>query len=418
MDRKRTTGRDIRRQNRSALLSELYFHGPLSRLELAEITGLSPATASNVTAELFGERLIIEAGQLESDGGRPRVLLRVDPDFGQVIGVVVAETDIRVELFDLSMKGLASVVKPPPIGEFDAASVADVIAAGIKEVLDAAGVDPDSVIGVGIGVPGVVERAITDLVYAPTIGWHGVALSQLLRDRGIHQRVHVENGAKTLGQAEMWFGAGRGSRHAVIVLIGTGVGAAVFTDGAAYQGASSSAGEWGHTTIRHDGRPCRCGARGCLEAYIGAEGILDRYRRARGGRPAAGDDDVSRIESLVAAADRSKVAAELLDETADLIGIGIANLINLYNPERVLVGGWTGLVLGERMLPRIREAAQKSALPHLFGQVTIELGTLGQDAVALGAATLPVAALLAAAADLRPDRRLRGEVQPGGIEVA
>ena len=417
MDRKRTTGRDIRRQNRSALLSELYFNGPLSRLELAEITGLSPATASNVTAELFGERLIMEAGQVESDGGRPRVLLRVDPEFGQVVGVVVAETDIRVELFDLAMTELAAVIKPPP-ASFDPDAVADVIAAGIKDVLEAAGTDPDRVIGVGIGVPGVVERGITELVYAPTIGWQGVALGRLLRERGIHQPVTVENGAKTLGQAEMWFGAGQGARHAVIVLIGTGVGAAVFIDGAAYQGVSSSAGEWGHTTIRHDGRLCRCGALGCLEAYIGSEGILDRYRRARGGRTAAGDDDVSRIESLLAAADRSKVAADLLDETADLIGIGIANLINLYNPERVLVGGWTGQLLGERLLPRIRQAAEKSALAHLFGQASIELGTFGQDAVALGAATLPVAALLAAAADPRQRRGMNGEVRPGGTEVA
>src|SRR4051812_7261731 len=112
MEPKRTTGRDIRRRNRSALLSELFFHGPLSRLELAERTGLSPATASNVTADLIDDRIIVEAGRVESDGGRPRVLLRVDPHYGYVVGAVVSETDVRVELFDLAMTSLGAVVSP------------------------------------------------------------------------------------------------------------------------------------------------------------------------------------------------------------------------------------------------------------------------------------------------------------------
>src|SRR3954451_18724687 len=199
----------------------------------------------------------------------------------------------------------------------------------------------------------------------------------------------------------MWFGAGRGARHAVIVLIGSGAGAAVITNGATYQGASSSAGEWGHTTIVHGGRECRCGAKGCLEAYIGAPGLLERYRKARRGRETPGDDEAGRVQSLLDAAARSDVAADLLDQTADLIGAGIANLINLFNPERIVIGGWAGLLLGRRLLPRIRESAGDNALPHPYGQVTIELGGLGPGAVALGAATLPVAALLAGPADGR-----------------
>jgi predicted NBD/HSP70 family sugar kinase len=418
MERKRTTGRDIRRQNRSALLSELFFHGPLSRLELAEITGLSPATASNVTAELIGERLIVEAGQVESDGGRPRVLLRVDPDYGYVIGVAVAETGVLVELFDLAMTRRAALVEPLSSAQLDAAAVADLIVGGTAEVLEAAGLTLDDVVGVGIAVPGIVERGISVLVHAPTIGWNGVALTQLLRDRGVRLPVFVENGAKTLGQAEMWFGAGRGARHAVIVLIGTGVGAAVVTDGTSYRGVSSSAGEWGHTTIMYGGRVCRCGAKGCLEAYVGSEGILERWRRARGGRQLPGDDPISQIEALVSSADRSKVAADLLDETADLIGAGIANLINLFNPERVLLGGWAGLKIGDRLIPRIREAAEANALAHLYGQATIELSTLGPGAVALGAATQPVAALLAGSAVQRPEEKSGNRGRPSDIDVA
>lgn len=408
MEPKRTTGRDIRRKNRSALLSDLYFHGPLSRLELAERTGLSAATASNVTADLIDERLIVEAGRVESDGGRPRVLLRVDPEYGHVIGVVVAETDVRVELFDLAMAPLGGLVSPIPSGRLAAEAVADLIVEGVREVIGAAGVSDDRVLGIGVGVPGIVEQGCPVLVHAKTIGWDAVPLGRMLRERGLELPVLLENGAKTLGQAEMWFGAGRGARHAVIVLVGSGVGAAVVTSGVTYQGASSSAGEWGHTTIMYDGRECRCGAKGCLEAYIGAQGILDRYRNARRDGLIPGDDEISRFQSLLDASASSAVAADLLDETADLIGAGIANLINLFNPERIVLGGWTGLALGKQLLPRIREAARCNSLPHPFGQVTIELCTLGAGAVALGAATLPVAALLAG--PLPPEKQIPHQV--------
>ncbi|MDT5037997.1 MAG: hypothetical protein QOE03_3182 [Micromonosporaceae bacterium] len=401
MELKRATVRDIRRRNRSVLLSELFFSGPLSRLELSRLTGLSAATASNVTADLIAERLIVEAGQVESDGGRPRVLLRVDPGYGHVIGIDVGETGVKVELFDLAMTRLATVDEPLPCSRPDPAAVADQVAAGIHKVIVVAGVTRASVMAAGIGVPGMVEQGATALVHAPTIGWHAVELERMLRDRGMTLPLFIDNGAKTQGQAEMWFGAGRGARHAVIVLVGSGVGAAVVNNGAIFRGVSSSAGEWGHTTIVYGGRQCRCGARGCLEAYVGAEGVLDRYRRARGGRPLPGDDEISQIRALVAAADTAKVAANLLDDTAGLLGAGIANLINLFNPERVVLGGWAGLAIGERMLPGIRAAARANALAHPFGQTTIELCELGPDAVAFGAATLPVAELLARGGDPR-----------------
>src|SRR5947209_1944599 len=112
MEPNRTTARDIRRHNRSILLSKLFFDGPLSRLELSQLTGLSTATVSNVTGELVEEQLVIEAGQVESDGGRPRVLLRVDWNYGQVIGIDVGETGVQVEIFDLSMRCLATDQQP------------------------------------------------------------------------------------------------------------------------------------------------------------------------------------------------------------------------------------------------------------------------------------------------------------------
>ncbi|GAA4706107.1 ROK family transcriptional regulator [Phytohabitans rumicis] len=395
MTLERTTNRTVRLRNRSALLSKLFLEGPLTRQDLARGTGLSQPAVSNVVGELISAGLVVDAGALESDGGRPSMSLRVAPRFALVAGVDVGETRVRVELFDLAMAQLASADYPLDAPKPDPETVVRHIVAGLATVVDRAGVRRSDLLGVGVGVSGVVVQGREAVVYAQTLGWDGVPLERMIH-AAVDVPLFIENGAKTQGQAEMWFGAGRGARHAVFALVGSGVGAAVVTNGATYRGVASSAGEWGHTTLVYGGRACRCGARGCLEAYVGAEAIIERYREARRGRAVPGADEESQIGALLAAADRTPTARQVLDETAGYLGAGVANLINLFNPERVVLGGWAGQALGARLLPEIRRSAQQQALRKPFEQATIQLGQLGVDAVALVAATLPVAHLLAA----------------------
>jgi predicted NBD/HSP70 family sugar kinase len=386
---KRATARDMRRSNRAVLLSRIYLDAPLSRHELTQMTSLSPATVSTLVGEFLDEGLVEEAGSVESDGGRPRVLLRVAPGFAHVIGVDVGETRITVELFDLSLA---------PVGKADYPAVLTPetmirhVLDGVESVLAQSGVDGDRVLGMGVAVPGVVDQGPDGLVHAQSVGWDAVPVRALLA-RETPIPIHLDNGAKTLGQAEMWFGAGRGAQHAVIALVGSGVGAAVVAGGASYRGSRSSAGEWGHTTIAYGGRLCRCGARGCLEAYVGASGILDRFREANRGRGLSNMDEEQALLSLLD--DTSRAAETVRVETAGYLGAGIATLINLFNPERIILGGWAGLALGGRLLDQIRAAAAEHALRTPFEQASIELCRLGPDAVALGAATLPLARLIA-----------------------
>ncbi|MFR9778578.1 ROK family protein [Micromonospora sp. MS34] len=418
MDARRTTVRDMRRANRSVLLSRIWLDGPLSRHELGQTTALSLASVSNLVGEMIGEGLVEEAGSVESDGGRPRVLLRVAPGYGYLVGADVGETRVQVELFDLAMTALAKAEYPIAAAGPDPQDVARHLLHGLDAVVEQAGVDPAAVLGFGVAVSGTVERTADAVVHAQTLGWDGVPLGAMLR-AGTDIPVQVDNGAKTLGQAEMWFGAGRGVRHAVVALVGSGVGACVVADGVGYRGAHSSAGEWGHTTIVYGGRRCRCGNLGCLEAYVGAEGVLDRFRQANRGRPAAGGDEESAFGELLRSTGRT--AAKVLDETVGYLGAGVANLVNLFNPERVVLGGWAGLALGERYLPQIREATARHALRQPYVQTSIELCRLGPDAVAMGAATLPMARLLrdggvprepaarATPAPARPARGLRAD---------
>jgi predicted NBD/HSP70 family sugar kinase len=384
LDRKRGTVRDLRRENRAVVLWSLYFGRPRSRQELSAATGLSPASVTNVIRELLDEGIVIEAGSVDSDGGRPRVMLDMNPEHGYVIGVDIGETRVRVELFDLTMTERAKADYPLNPREHDVAVVVEQILSGLAAVLADGGVGPAAILGVGVGIPGIIEQGSEVLVHGQTYGWDAVPLERLLR-AGTDLPLYFENGAKTMAQAELWFGAGRGARNAVVALVGSGVGASLISGGTTYRGATSSAAEWGHTTIVVGGRKCRCGSTGCLEAYVGAEAILERY-----GRPTAGDDEESALAALVDAAGSTPLAAAILEETADYLGAGIASLINLFNPERVILGGWAGLLVGGLLLPQIRESARRHSLRHPFAATSIELGRLGPDAVALGAATLPV----------------------------
>jgi predicted NBD/HSP70 family sugar kinase len=388
-DRKRATVRDLRRENRAAVLWSLYLDHPRSRPELSAATGLSAASVTNVIRELIDEGVVLETGLAESDGGRPRAMLGMNPEYGYVIGVDVGETRTRVELFDLTMTERAKAEYPlDRAAEHDVAVVVGQIASGLDTVLAGGGIDRAAILGVGVGVPGIIERGPEALVHGQTYDWDAVPLGKLLRAH-TDLPLRFDNGAKTMGQAELWFGAGRGARNAVMVLIGSGVGASLISGGSTYQGATSSAAELGHVTVAVGGRTCRCGAAGCLEAYAGAAAILERY-----GRPMAADDQELALAELIGAADASPRAAAVLGETAEYLGAGIGTVINLFNPERVILGGWAGLLLGARLLPEIRESAKRHSLRNLFAATSIELSELGSDAVARGAATLPMETFL------------------------
>jgi predicted NBD/HSP70 family sugar kinase len=349
-------------------------------------SGLSSATVSNVISDLISDGMVAEAGSVDSDGGRPRTLLRVRPEFGHVVGVDIGETHVQVGLFDCTLNTLGTATYPIAGTKLDPPEIAQLVTKGINAVT--ADIDRASLLGIGVGVPGAVQS--DGLVHAPTLQWSGVPLASMLQP-DVDAPLYVDNCARTLGQAEMWRGAGRDSRRAVIALLGVGVGAAVATGSDSYRSATSTTSEWGHTVIQVGGAACRCGSRGCLEAYVGAEAILGRY-----GKPFLAEDTESKMAELVAGTDQA--ARDAVAETAEYLGIGVANLVNMLNPDMVVLSGWVSAVLGPSILPAVRDAVKRHALPYLFAQTEIELGQLGNEEVALGAATLPVLQLLATGA--------------------
>jgi predicted NBD/HSP70 family sugar kinase len=411
-----TTVRDLRKSNRSRALWQVFLNGPLTRHEVGTVAGLSPATVSNLVAALVAEGVVAEVGVEDSNGGRPRGLLQVNPDYGYVIGVDVGETAFLVELFDFGLRLRARHTSVTDMTVLDPEDAVSHIADGIEAVIAESGVGARSVLGVGVAVPGLVEDREDAVVHGQSVGWDAVPLEAMLRGRTALP-ILVDNGAKTLGQAERWFGAARGTDNAVIALLGIGVGACIIGNGEVYRGATSSAGEWGHTTVVVGGRTCRCGAEGCLEAYVGAGAIVARYEQIKRRRVTTSPAELEgRVAAIIEARDRDQAAAQVLDETVTYLGAGLADLVNLFNPERVVVGGWLGQALSDELLPRIREAAGRKALRLPFSRVEIVKADLGKDAVALGGATLPIARLLTAGAmttDRGRDRQPRTAVTAG-----
>jgi predicted NBD/HSP70 family sugar kinase len=206
--------------------------------------------------------------------------------------------------------------------------------------------------------------------------------------------VELENGSKTIALAEVQRIPEAHMEAVAVVNLGTGVGAGIMYEGKLYRGATNSAGEWGHTIMALNGKRCRCGRQGCLEAYIGAPGILDRFRE-RSSQAASDNGFVQRdneIESIVAlkeaALSGDPVALETLSETAHYLGAGLANLINLFNPQRVILSGWIGIQLGSYLLPELCRVVERYALKQPFEAASIQVGQLGRDAGSIGAAML------------------------------
>jgi predicted NBD/HSP70 family sugar kinase len=208
--------------------------------------------------------------------------------------------------------------------------------------------------------------------------------------------IHLDNPLMACTVAELWFGAARGSDDVVVVNLGTGVGAGIAVGGSLYRGATNTAGEWGHTTLVLDGRPCHCGALGCVEAYVGAPGIIRTLREIDPDSPLVQEDQTAAIDAMARAlAVGDPVAVEALRRTARYLGAAVGNLVNLLNPQVIVLSSWVAARLGESLLAAMKETVARHALPRPLQSTQIVLCPLVSNPVSLGAATFALEGALA-----------------------
>lgn len=390
------SARDIRRRNRFDALRCVYAAaGPVSRQDIAAATGLSFATVANLTSELLDAGVLVEAGQETTGAGRPRATLKVDPRRGALIGVDISETFLHVELFDLSMTTRHEMRHPLPERDSKPDEVIEHLEGLVSRLLRTADVRPEQVLGIGVSVPGQVEPEGGMSVFSPYWAWHDVPFRAMLAER-LKMPLFLDNPLKAATVAEMWFGAGRGVDDLVVITLRTGVGAGVAVDGTLLRGATNSAGEWGHTCLVLDGRPCRCGSSGCVETYVGAPGIMRTLAEIDPDSTLLHpDDQAATVEAIARAADAGdEVALAVVAKTGRYLGAAVGNLINMFNPQVLVLSDWVAATLGERLLRVTREVAADHALAQAFGAVDLRLCALPHNPVSLGAATFALEGFL------------------------
>lgn len=374
-----------RHRHRLDLIDVLRRAGDASRAELAEAANLSRATVSGLVSELVAEGVVTERADEESAPGatgRRPTRLSLTNTLGYVVGVDFGHTHLRVALADLSSTVLGERELAVDVDR-SAAEALDAAARLVDELLDDAGVERDRVVGVGMGLPGPIDRE-TGVVGSSVIleNWSGVKAAAELEER-LGLPVRVDNDANLGALGELTFGAARGARNVVYVKVSSGIGAGIVIDGEVFRGSSGAAGELGHVIVDPGGLLCRCGNRGCLETVV-ASGPLVRLLRTTHG------PDVTVADVVEGARSGDVACRRVLADAGRSIGQALATICNVFNPDRLVIGGELS-VAGEPLLEGIAESLRRYALPAVLEAAQLRQGVLGARAEVLGAVRLVVA---------------------------
>lgn len=310
----------------------------------------------------------------------------------RTLGVDIGGTNIKIAALWNDGRVLRSVRLPTEVERGPEAAVRR-IADALRELARALGFELASARAIGMDCAGLVHPEHQVVIDSPNLrSWEGHPLAQQLSET-LALPVFLENDVNAMAYGEWRCGAGRGARHLVCLALGTGVGGGLVLDGRLYRGARGAAAELGHMTIDHHGARCTCPNVGCLERHVGAAAIVERARlRLHTDRRSSSlrqmRDEALSPEALSDAADAGDaLAAELLDETGELLGHGVVSLVNVFNPERVVIGGGVAQA-GERVLGPVRRIVARHAMSVQRDTVEIVAAALGNDAAVVGAALL------------------------------
>ena len=383
----------IRKLNTAVLLDALRRFAPLSRAELASRTGLNRSTVSIIVNSLIEEGLIQETYLQNSKVGRPGMMLELNPKGGFAIGIELGVDFISIILTDFiaRVQWREQVCSDP---NEDQITILDRAATLTQHALDyglSQGLRP---LGIGVGVPGLVDLRQGKLIFAPNLHWSNVPL-RLIWSQHFNLPIFVENEANAAALGEYYFGAAQGVDSFIYLSAGIGLGAGIVLDGKLFRGSNGYASEVGHMTVDPNGELCGCGKRGCWETQVGPRAVLRRVRKTlESGVPSALCDlvesDLERIsfESVVQAAGQGdSVALGALQEVGERLGVGVANLVNVFNPELIVLGGALNLA-STILLPIVERLIRENALTPACENVRVSASAHGIDACLMGTVAL------------------------------
>jgi len=386
--------RSVKEVNYSLILRYIKIDGPISRIDLANKTGLNPSTISRAIKTLENLNLVTELSIGESQGGRRPVLLGLDNTKYHIVGVDIGATKITTVIVDL--KGEIKTeyqhkIKSMKDGIIDL-SIKDVNKCISKVLIDFyKNTNTKKIIGIGVGLHGMVDKDKGISIFAPNFGWRNVEIADLIENKFDLNTV-VDNDVRAMALGEYWFGAAQNIHNFITLNIGYGIGSGIMIDGRLYRGSHSMAGEVGHTTVDEDGPYCNCGNYGCLEVLASGPAIAKEARKLikRGRKSIISElvnNNLNKIdgETVFEAAEKDDLLSQQVFQTAgSYLGIGIANMVNIIDPELLILGGGVSNA-EEYLIDNLKGVLKHKVLGEL---PDIKTAKLSEYAGAVGASVL------------------------------
>ena len=361
----------------------LLTQGPLSRVEVGRRTGLSPAAVTKTVRPLLESGYLIEDSPIGAAIGRPATPLRVSGDCAFFVGVKVTGDEVIGVVTDLQANILA--VRHAALAAHDVEAVTASIGVVVDDLLGENETYRTRVRGLGVALSGDVDRSVGVVRYTPFLGWRDVPFAQLTASLTGLPTV-LDNDVRALSTAEGWFGAGNGARSFVLVTVGSGIGCGIVVNGAVISGVHGVTGEIGHLTIDQQGPVCHCGNRGCLEAIASDPAIIDQINKLPGVHVRTPG------EAAALAYGGHEGARAVYARAGRAIGLGLAAVVNLIGPERVIISG-EGLAAYDLFERQIRTTFAQHAF-STADQCEIVVCPLSFDEWARGAATVAIKAFI------------------------
>ncbi|HIC89317.1 MAG TPA: ROK family protein [Anaerolineae bacterium] len=381
----------IRRLNRDAILGLIRKQGPISRTALARLVHLTPATVFSIVEELVQDGLVQKSGIGPSQGGRRPMLFEFNPRSYAVIGINIRSAQVLGVLTYLDAIPQVTIARDYDLEA--GANVVQLVKDVSRELIAASPVPLERLMGIGLAVPGLIDVERGVVVESRNWGWEELPLREILAQE-IDLPIYIEEDDNALALGEGFFGAGRGISNVVCVKVGRGLGAGIIVNGGLFRGPDNAAGEISHILVDPEGPQCYCGNYGCLTRLASAPAIAERaIKGLKQGAVSSlrervgGDLERITVAMIAEAANAGDpFARQVMEETGRYLGIAIATLVNLLNPDLVIIGG--GVILaGAPLLEPIRHVVKLRTHTAPGRRVQIVPAKLGVEAPAIGAAT-------------------------------
>lgn len=383
----------VKKINKSIILETIKNHAPLSRTQISEITGLNKATVSTLVGELIDESLVYEIGPGRSRGGRKPVLLMFNKNAGYAVGVDIGVNYILAVLTNLQGEILVKHLVSHHSADYD--TILATLKQTVRDLIASAPPSAYGIVGIGIGVPGIVDDEGV-VLFAPNLQWKNANLKAEMEETfNVHVTIDNEANAGALGEKK--FGAGKDISHFVYVSAGIGIGTGIIIHNELYRGHQGFAGEMGHSVIEINGKKCRCGNRGCWELYASENALLEAIDTLFVSRK---PDHVRRsaettLEDVKAWAENGDPdVIHVLNQIGEYLGIGVTNIINIFNPEAVIIGNRLTL-LAHWLAKPLQQVVENRALTYHQKGLKILFSNLGTYSSALGASMFAISRFFA-----------------------